>query len=161
MTERLQDITDQISHTVQLDGIVNSMRALAALRVRQAREALPATEAYAATVREALLRVLPLLPGEAGRSRHGKNSGVGIILFCAEQGFAGLFSEHILEAVKANEKENIFLVARAAQPSPGPAVFLLSGALLPSSNRPACPILPTRSQARFFIRLSRESFFLS
>lgn len=115
MTERLQDITDQISHTVQLDGIVNSMRALAALRVRQAREALPATEAYAATVREALLRVLPLLPGEAARSQHEKNGGVGIILFCAEQGFAGLFSEHILEAVKDNEKENIFLVgARGA-----------------------------------------------
>ncbi|NHO31458.1 F0F1 ATP synthase subunit gamma [Acetobacter fallax] len=110
MTERLQDVTARIDNTRQLGGIVNSMRALAAVRVQQARKALPAVEAYSDTVRQALLRVIALQP-DTERSPDGNGQGkAGLILFCAEQGFAGLFSEHMLDAVQDSEKGGIFLI---------------------------------------------------
>lgn len=97
MTERLAEIAARIDGIRQLGAVVNAMRGVAAARAQQARAELTAVDSYAATIASAIGRVLAAapveeaLPGRAGRRV--------LILFCAEQGFAGAFSDHVLDAV--------------------------------------------------------------
>lgn len=110
MTERLQEVTARIGNVRELGGIVDSMRSLAAVRVQQARRVALAVETYAATIQDALVRIAPLLPA-AQEPRNSEKAGkTGAIVFCAEQGFAGLFSEHVLDALQDDEKNHLFLI---------------------------------------------------
>ncbi len=97
MTERLADISARIDGTRQLSAVVNAMRGIAAARAQQARGQLIAVDSYAATIAVAIGRALTLLhsahPDGARRSTRP-----ALVLFCAEQGFAGAFSEHVLNA---------------------------------------------------------------
>jgi F-type H+-transporting ATPase subunit gamma len=95
MTERLADINARISGVRQLGAIVNAMRGIAAARAQQARSQLAAVDAYAGTIGQAIGRALALRPVErVGGGRTAVKRA--LILFCAEQGFAGAFSEHAL-----------------------------------------------------------------
>ncbi len=98
MTERLADVGARITGIRQLGAVVNAMRGIAAARVRQARDELDAVEAYASTIAAAIARVLVLAPAAASRTqlRPGR---LAVVLFCAEQGFAGAFSERVLDSV--------------------------------------------------------------
>lgn len=97
MTERLADISARIGGIRQLGAVVNAMRGIAAARAQQARIQLAAVDSYAATVALAIGQVLDLLPAvHLGIER--QSTGVALILFCAEQGFAGAFSERVLDA---------------------------------------------------------------
>jgi F-type H+-transporting ATPase subunit gamma len=81
--------------------VVNAMRGIAAARAQQARNQLAAVDSYASTIAAAIGRVVSLLPV----SRRDDTSGStrpALILFCAEQGFAGAFSERILDAAGAD-----------------------------------------------------------
>ncbi len=110
MTERLQEVTARIGNVRELGGIVDSMRSLAAVRVQQARRAALAVEAYTGTIHDALVRIAPLLPADLDSRFSEKMGKTGAIVFCAEQGFAGLFSEHVLDALQGDEKEHLFLI---------------------------------------------------
>ncbi len=111
MAERLADIVAKITNVRQLESVVTAMRGIAASRAQQARSLLPGIEAYSDVVAQAMGEALALLPaGEAMRPVVGRKSR-GLILFCAEQGFAGAFSERILDA--------------AGQDLEGAAVFIL------------------------------------
>lgn len=102
MAERLADIVTQIQNVRQLGAVVTAMRAIAASRAQKGRSLLSGIEAYADVVSRAIGQALNLLPMDmpmdimtSAPLRHGKR---GLILFCAEQGFAGSFSERIFEA---------------------------------------------------------------
>lgn len=110
MTARLQDVTARIGSVRELGGIVDSMRGLAAARVQQARRAAVGVETYAGTIQEALVRIAPMLPADRETPPSGQAGQTGAIVFCAEQGFAGLFSEHVLDALHDDEKEHLFLI---------------------------------------------------
>jgi F-type H+-transporting ATPase subunit gamma len=98
MTERLADISARIGGIRQLGAVVNAMRGIAAARAQQARSQLLAVDSYAATIALAIGRTLPLVP--SGRSAAARQSArPALVLFCAEQGFAGAFSERVLDAV--------------------------------------------------------------
>jgi F-type H+-transporting ATPase subunit gamma len=100
MTERLAEVSARIEGVRQLGAVVNAMRGIAAARVQQARGQLVAVDRYAATIAAAIARVaalVPPVPVPAGRP--GRRA---IVLFCAEQGFAGAFSEHVLNAAGAD-----------------------------------------------------------
>src|ERR1700678_749055 len=101
MTERLADINARIDGIGQLGAVVNAMRGIAAARAQQARSQLVAVDTYAATIAAAIGRSLALAP--AGRP-DGKRRSVrlALVLFCAEQGFAGAFSERVLDAAGAD-----------------------------------------------------------
>jgi F-type H+-transporting ATPase subunit gamma len=101
MTERLADIAARIEGVRQLGAVVNAMRGIAASRVQQARGQLVAVDRYAATIAGAIGRAVALIsatevPPVARLSRPA------IVLFCAEQGFAGAFSERVLDAAGAD-----------------------------------------------------------
>ena len=100
MTERLADVSARIAGIRQLGAVVNAMRGIAAARAQQARTQLNAVDRYAASIAAAIARALSLLPA----SQHGLvpvASKLAMVLFCAEQGFAGAFSERVLDSAGA------------------------------------------------------------
>jgi len=98
MTERLADISAHIHGIQQLGTVVNAMRGIAAARAQQARGQLLAVDHYAATIAAAIGRALALAPPPRPDGAR-KASRPAIVLFCAEQGFAGTFSERLLDDV--------------------------------------------------------------
>jgi F-type H+-transporting ATPase subunit gamma len=108
MTERLADINVRIDGIGQLRAVVNAMRGIAAARAQQARSQLTAVDSYAATIAVAIGRALALVPA----ARPGAvSTRPALVLFCAEQGFAGAFSERVFDAVGADlATSELFLV---------------------------------------------------
>jgi F-type H+-transporting ATPase subunit gamma len=110
MTERLADITRRIQGVHQLNAVVGAMRAIAATRAQQSRSQLAGIRAYSETIALAIAQALRLMSNGATPGRH-RNARRGLILFCAEQGFAGAFSERVLDAA-GNDAANaaVFLI---------------------------------------------------
>jgi len=110
MTERLSDISARIDGIRQLGAVVNAMRGIAAARAQQARNQLAAVDSYSATIAFAIGRTLALVP-TARSGNASRSARLAVVLFCAEQGFAGAFSERVLDAVRADLSDSeLFLV---------------------------------------------------
>lgn len=97
MTERLAEIAARVDGIRQLGAVVNAMRGIAAARAQQARGQLASVDSYAATIVAAIGQSLALQPRDRADNAD-RGAGLALVLFCAEQGFAGAFSERILEA---------------------------------------------------------------
>ena len=119
MTERLADIDARIGGIRELGAVVNAMRGIAAARVQQANTQLAAVDSYAAIIVAAIRRALVLTPSPGlNHDLRSPNSSiarkpvrVALILFCAEQGFAGAFSQRVLDVIGDNlGKSELFLV---------------------------------------------------
>jgi F-type H+-transporting ATPase subunit gamma len=67
-------------------------------RAQQARIQLAAVDSYAATVARTIGQVLDLVPS-ARFGTERRSTRMALVLFCAEQGCAGAFSERVLDAV--------------------------------------------------------------
>ena len=109
MTERLAEISARIEGVRQLGAVVNAMRGIAAARAQQARRQLLAVDSYAATIAAAIGRVVALAPPPASIAR--ASGRPALVLFCAEQGFAGAFSERVFDAAGADlSASDLFLI---------------------------------------------------
>ena len=102
MAERLADIITQIQSVQQLEAVVTAMRGIAASRAQKARSLLAGIEAYSDVISHAIAQALDLLPVAKTTLPATELSKRGLILFCAEQGFAGAFSERVFEAAKGD-----------------------------------------------------------
>lgn len=115
MSERLADVGRRIGTVRQLGAVVNAMRAIAGARAQQSRALVPAIRAYAETAGHAIgqARRLTTTPWPSRGTPPGRP---GLIVFGAEQGFAGGFAEQVLNAAAAEfASAHVFLVgARAA-----------------------------------------------
>jgi F-type H+-transporting ATPase subunit gamma len=100
MTERLREISAQIHDVTQLETVIGAMRGIAAARAQQSRGLLAGVRSYAAVVAQAIAQALRLLPEDPESGRHVPGGRMGVILFTAEQGFAGAFSDRMLEAAR-------------------------------------------------------------
>jgi F-type H+-transporting ATPase subunit gamma len=90
--------------------VVNAMRGIAAARARKARSQLIAVDSYSATIAVAIGRALALVPS-ARPDGARRSTRPALVLFCAEQGFAGAFSERVLDAVGADlTSSELFLI---------------------------------------------------
>jgi F-type H+-transporting ATPase subunit gamma len=118
MTERLSDIQARIGTVHQLSAVITAMRGVAAARAREARAQVDGIRTYAAAIAHAIGQALVFLP-EADRTDPARNAGGGhaIVALCAEQGFAGVFSERVLDAA----------VRLARSEAPGRTELLLVG----------------------------------
>jgi F-type H+-transporting ATPase subunit gamma len=110
MTERFADIAARIDGVRQLGAVVNAMRGIAAARVQQARAQVVAVDRYAATIAAAIAQavtlaapvITPIIP-------HPNRTG--LVLFCAEQGFAGAFNERVLDSARSDvASAELFLI---------------------------------------------------
>jgi F-type H+-transporting ATPase subunit gamma len=97
MADRLADLATQIESVRQLEAVVTAMRGISASRAQSGRALLPGIDAYTRVVSRAIGEALSLLPRDSAPATRDRLSGRGLILFCAEQGFVGAFSEHVLD----------------------------------------------------------------
>ena len=96
MAERLAEVSAQIQNVRQLEAVVTALRGIAASRAQRAHSLLAGIDAYSGVVSRAIGRALTLMPGDFRRATKPARSRTGLVLFCAEQGFAGAFSERVL-----------------------------------------------------------------
>ena len=101
MTDRLSDITARIQGVRQLGAVVGAMRGIAAARAQQARNQLTAVDSYSKTIALAMGRALDF-SSPAVAAAAGWPMRPALVVFCAEQGFAGAFSERVLDLVGAD-----------------------------------------------------------
>jgi F-type H+-transporting ATPase subunit gamma len=102
MTERLADISARIEGIRELGAVVNAMKGIAAARAHVARGQVDAVDSYAATIAVAMSRVLgPDIAKTDPDKDKQQDAGnqMGLLVFCAEQGFAGAFSERVLDSI--------------------------------------------------------------
>jgi len=97
MNERLAEIGARIGGVRKLGSVVSAMRGIAAARARQAQDELTAIDAYEATIHRAVARVLAM----ASEPAPAPQAPDTCVVFLAEQGFAGAFSEHVLDRLGA------------------------------------------------------------
>ena len=111
MADRLADIVAQIQNVHQLEAVVTAMRGIAASRAQKARSLLAGAEAYSEVISLAIGEALSLMPADAPvAAQHGR-ARPACILFCSEEGFAGTFSERVLEAAApALGEATVFIV---------------------------------------------------
>ena len=109
MAERLSDTVSKIQNVKQLQAVVTAMRGIAASRAQNGRAKLAGIEAYTTVISHAIGEALNLLPAEFAVSAP-QRSGRGLILFGAEQGFAGSFSERVFDAAAGDLKDATILI---------------------------------------------------
>jgi F-type H+-transporting ATPase subunit gamma len=115
MSERLADVRRRIATVHQLGAVVDAMRGIAAARAHQSRALLPAIRAYADTARTAIAQARSLDTEPHQRSIATARSKPGLIIFGAEQGFAGAFAEQVLNEAASNAvADHVFLVGDRA-----------------------------------------------
>jgi len=102
MAERLSDIVTQIQNVRQLNAVVTATRGIAASRAQEGRSLLTGIEAYTAIISRAIGEALTLLPVDRVAAPERGSAKRALILFCAEQGFAGAFSERLFDAAGAD-----------------------------------------------------------
>lgn len=95
MAESLEALRRRIDSVRDLQGIVRTMKALAAANIRQYERAVDAVSVYYRTV-DAGLRIA--LSNQAGAAEpvHRRQGGVGAIIFGTDQGMVGQFNEQIV-----------------------------------------------------------------
>jgi F-type H+-transporting ATPase subunit gamma len=110
MAERLSDIVTKIQNVQQLKAVFTAMRGIAASRAQNGRSLLAGIEAYTTIISQAIGEALNLLPTDVSAGPAPGRSKRGLILFCAEQGFAGSFSERVLEVATNDDGPAVLVV---------------------------------------------------
>ncbi len=116
MAERLADVVAQIDTMRHLEAVVTALRGIAASRAQRGRSLLPGIDAYTDVISGAIGEALLLLPADtrASSTLRGGRLGrrLGLVIFCAEQGFAGALSERTLDAAGSDDLAHavIFLI---------------------------------------------------
>lgn len=110
MTERLAEISARLGTVRQLEAVVGAMRGMAAARAQQSRNLLPAIRTYAEVAAQAMAQGLALLPEDDAGPPSGPG-GTGLVAFCGEQGFAGAFTDRMLDTLEAQRGDAcLFLI---------------------------------------------------
>ncbi|WP_034294305.1 F0F1 ATP synthase subunit gamma [Herbaspirillum sp. RV1423] len=96
----------------QLGNVIAAMRGVAAARAQQSRRQLDSVRMYADIVADAISQVLPLAPAKAvdRQDNNGDNGVTALVLFGAEHGFAGAFSERVLADAGPDIAATVLLV---------------------------------------------------
>ena len=110
MNERFSEITARMEGIRKLGSVVNAMRGIAAAHAQQARAQLVAVDGYSRTIATDIARILPLGPADNASARTSLKPPA-LVLFLAEQGFAGNFSERMLDALGGDfDPDQLFVV---------------------------------------------------
>jgi len=113
MSERLADIQARLGSIRQLDAVVGAMRGIAGARAQQARAALAGIRAYSEIVEDGLARAVDLLPADRAQAVSVRQSAhPALVLFSAEHGFVGAFTERTLAMASQRDQPRplLFLV---------------------------------------------------
>lgn len=118
MTDRLAEVSARIDSVRKLGAVVNAMKGIAAARAGTARAQIRAVDSYAATIAAAISDALGPAgaPSGTGTAADRADGRTGLLVFCAEQGFAGAFSERVLDSLGDDlSKASLFLIGTRGQ----------------------------------------------
>ena len=109
MSGRLADISARIDTVHKLESVIKAMRGIAASRVQEANQHLQSVRSYAATIGTGISQVLARVPPADERPN---GEGHAVVVFAAEQGFAGGFSDRVFDHVarQFDAKDTLFVV---------------------------------------------------
>jgi len=100
MTWRLSEIQDRISSFEKLLSVINAMRGISAARVKEATRHVEGIQVFARTIGDAIAQALALIPeGDPREWPDESGARSAVILLAAEHGFAGAFSERVVDAL--------------------------------------------------------------
>ena len=94
----------------KLKIVVGAMRGIAAAHAQQARNGLDGYRAYTKVISGGLASAVELLAPDGVTSAPAAESQSAAVVFTAEHGFAGAFTEWVLDSVPENEKTKLFVV---------------------------------------------------
>jgi F-type H+-transporting ATPase subunit gamma len=151
---RVAQIGARIEGMRQLGAVVNAMRGIAAARAQQARGQLAAVEVYAATLAAAIGRAIILASGEPP-SPPKRAPRLALVVFCAEQGFAGAFSERVLDGVGPDlGRSMLFLVGARGAPIAAERGLTVSWSAPLPSHTPGIPRLADTIAQALYARIA-------
>ncbi|EHJ91554.1 ATP synthase gamma chain [Vreelandella boliviensis LC1] len=78
---------------------MNAMKGIAASRAQVARTQMQAVDSYAATIATAISSAIGTTSTSVKKTTKNSHCERGLLVFCAEQGFAGAFSERVLDSI--------------------------------------------------------------
>jgi len=93
----LEELRRRVRSAEDLHSITRAMKALAAVRIRQSREAVQSLEEYSRTVELALQVVLRSRPRGVRLAEEDAGSGTGAVVFGSDLGLAGRFNIRIVD----------------------------------------------------------------
>ncbi len=109
MADKYADIAARMANVAQLQAVVTAMRGIAAARAQHGRALLPAIDAYGTLMTEAIGRATLALPTGRDAATPARRR-TALIVFCAEEGFAGSFSERILDVAEGAAPDVLSIV---------------------------------------------------
>jgi len=130
------DLGARIGGISQLGSVVRAMTGIAAARTRTARAQIAAIDSYAST----LDQVAAQLGGDLGRAAlppaKPMRTRAALIVICAEQGFVGGFSRHVLDKLESPKDDcDIYLIgSRGAALAGARAVMPVWSGAMPSRS---------------------------
>lgn len=105
----LAETQARIDSVRKLRTVVGALRGIAATHVQQARAALPGYRAYAEVIAGGLARAAELVEPSAEPEPARIAGGTAIVAFGAEHGFAGAFSERVLNGLDHRAGDRLFI----------------------------------------------------
>ena len=157
MTARLAEISARIAGVRQLGAVVNAMKGIAAGRARGARTQVQAVDGYATTIARAMAHAL----GPDSSMIHAESSAdsgkLGLLVFCAEQGFAGAFTERVIDSVAAElEPDRLFLIGTRGLSIAAARGIVPAWTTAMPSHSPGIPKLADRITKAIFAMVGEE-----
>ncbi len=157
--EELTRLRSRIDSVSELLGVVHTMRALSAVRMRQANEALSGARAYADVIGAAFADAIALVEPEARSFRRRGSGGRGLLVFSSEHGFVGALNGVLMDHASAalDGGVNCSLSsgpgARGWHPSGG---IDISWALPMTTRRDGIPVVARKIAAEIYRRFERN-----
>lgn len=105
----LGEAQSRITSIRKLKIVVGAMRGIAAAHTQQARNALDGYRAYTKVISGGLARAVELLAPDGVTSAPPAASPGAAVIFTAEHGFAGAFTQRVLDTVLGDDKAKLFV----------------------------------------------------
>ena len=109
MEQRAAELQARLATVATFGELVDAMRGVAAARIQRARALLEGANAYADAVTRAMAQALALMPAQPTAAREPPAASLWLV-FCAEQGFNGGFSETVLAAAAEAGATRVLLI---------------------------------------------------
>ena len=157
MTSQLAEISARITAVRQLGTVVNAIKGIAAGRARIARMQVQAVDGHAATISSAMAHALgPDISMVQARSMSGSGKP-GLLVFCAEQGFAGAFSERVIDSIGPElDPDRMFLIGTRGLSIAAARGIVPAWTTAMPSHSPGIPKLADRITTAIFAMVGTE-----
>ncbi len=155
--EELTRLRSRIDSISDLLGVVHTMRALSAVRMRQANESLAGARTYADVIGAAFADAIALVEPEARSFRRSGTGGRGLLVFSSEHGFVGALNEVLMDhASAALDGGLLFVVGTRGARVASERGIDVSWALPMTTRRDGIPVVARKIATEIYRRFERN-----